>query len=333
MHRISRTLIRTTGLALMLSVGARATGQNPYQNPYVPPTPYYPGYPGGFYPGAVGGAYYGQAALVGAQGQFLIQSEQARIEREKADQEKLVTKKKSFEQMMYEKANTPTLTENLKYESGLMTQRLISAPLPAEITSGQTLNAMLPLIKQLAIKGTQGPPIPLDPDQLREVNVTVGKGGLNFGVLKNGGANLDWPFCLRGPLQKKLAGEIPTAVSQAKVGQLDPALYRQINTDLANLNEDLRRKFHKEEIYGDEFVEAKRFLDPLKDAVSALRQPTSQRYLDGTYSAKGRTVPELVNHMVQNGLSFTACNPGEENIYYALHDKFVAYTASAESAA
>ena len=315
-------------LALWPSNAARS------QNPYAPQGyPAYPGYPGGYYPGAVGGAYYGQAELVRAQGELMIQTEQARIERQKSIQAELETKKKSFEAMMYEKANTPTLTENLQYETNLMTQRLITSPIPAEITSGKTLNAMLPMIKKLMNKGTQGPPVSLDPAQLKHVNVKAGNDDVNFGVLKEGGANLDWPFCLQGKLQKRLAAEIPTAVSQARLGALEQKTYRQINADLADLNEDLRKKFHREEINGGEFIEAKRFLEPLMASVQALRQPTSKRYLDGTYGAQGNTVPELAAHMIKNGLSFTACNPGEEAAYYAIHDRFVAYTQAAQAAA
>ncbi|MCS7046865.1 MAG: hypothetical protein NZO58_10955, partial [Gemmataceae bacterium] len=47
----------------------------------------------------------------------------------------------------------------------------------------------------------------------------------------------------------------------------------------------------------------------------------------------GRTVPELIDYMIKNGLSFAAANPGDENAYYALHDLFVAYTTSAQAAA
>jgi len=190
----------------------------------------------------------------------MIQTEQARIERQKSIQAELETKKLSFNEMMYEKANTPTLTENLQYDKGLIIQRMMTSPTPTEITSGKTLNAMLPMIKDLAVRGTIGPPIQLDPAQLKEVNVTVGKGGVNLGMLKDGGSNLPWPFAVRGPQQKKLAQQIPTAVSQTKSGDLDPTLYREITKELSQMKEDLRTKFHKEEIDGGEFLEANRFL-------------------------------------------------------------------------
>ena len=312
-----------------------AAGQtNPYSHPPgFPPGGYYPGYPGGYNPGRVGGALQGQAAVINATGELGIQQEQARQERQKFEQMKLETKKKSFDEMMYEKANTATLTENLQYDANLTTQRMMTAPVPAEITSGKTLNAMLPMIRTLAAKGTQGPPISIEQDQLKHVNVTVGKDGSNIGMVTGGGAGLDWPLCLQGPKQKKVASQIPVAVSQARQGTLDAKLYREIMAALSTINEDLRTQFHKEQIDGGEFLEGRRFLDSLTQSMQAVRSPTSQRFLDGTYSARGRNVPELAEYMTKNGLSFTAANPGDEAAYYALHDSFVAYTSAAQAAA
>ena len=322
-------------LGCLLALSSAAFAQvNPYgpRAPGVYPPGYYPGY-GGFYPGPVGGALMGQAQVISATGELMIQREQAYQEREKADQMKLETKKKAFEQMMYEKANTATLTENLQYEAGLMTQRLITSPMPAEITSGKTLNAMLPMINMLATKGTQGPPLPINQDQLHHINVTIGKEGPNLGMLSDGGNNLPWPLGLQGPKQKKLAKEIPEAVSQARSGSLDAKLYRDIKKGLSDLNEDLSKQFRKEEIDGGEYLEGKRFLEPLGQSFEALRAPTSQRFLTGSYAAKGRNVAELAGNMTKNGLSFAPCNPGDESIYQALHDLFVAYTTSAQAAA
>jgi len=317
----------------ILAVGVALTlaGPSHAQNPYVQPG--YPWFPGGYYPGALGGAYYGAAALVSAQGQLQIQQEQARIEREKANQAKFETQKKAFEQMMYEKANTPTMTEELEYGQNLTLQRMMTSPTPTEITSGKTLNAMLPMIKTLAIKGTSGPPIPLNQEQLRHVNVVVGKDQSSLGMVRDGGVKLDWPLCLQSPKQQQVAAQIPVLVSQAKMGGIDAKLYREITKELDELNDDLRAKFRKEEILGQEYLEGKRFLENLTPTINALRQQTSQRFLDGTYSAQGGTVPELVGNMVRNGLSFAPCNPGDEAVYYAMHDMFVAYTTSAQAAA
>src|SRR5688500_5279152 len=140
--------------------------------------------------------------------------------------------------MTYERANTQTLTENLQYEAALSKRRLITAPMEAEITSGKTLNAMLPIIGDLSVHGTQGPIIPLNQQQLHHINVTVGKEGPNLGMLTSGGSKLDWPLALQGPKQEKVAGMIPALVSQAKMGAVDAKLYKDVNNQLYVNNED-----------------------------------------------------------------------------------------------
>src|SRR5262245_36090341 len=177
---------------LAVGVGLTLAGPSRAQNPYVQSGyPWYPGGYGGYYPGVLGGAYYGQAEILRATGELQISQEKARIEREKAYQAKFETQKKAFEQMMYEKANRPTMTEELEYGQNLTLQRMMTSPTPTEITSGKTLNAMLPMIKTLAIKGTSGPPIPLNQEQLRHVNVVVGKDQSSLGMVRDGGVKLD----------------------------------------------------------------------------------------------------------------------------------------------
>src|SRR5437899_46454 len=94
-------------LGLVLFLALTTAGEAQY--PVPPPYPGYyprPGY-GGFGPGNV---LNGQANVISSSGQLYINQEQARVEREKANQAKITTKRKTFDEMMYEKANTPTFT-------------------------------------------------------------------------------------------------------------------------------------------------------------------------------------------------------------------------------
>ena len=50
----------------------------------------------------------------------------------------------------------------------------------------------------------------LDQDQLRQINVSVGKGGNSVGMLKE--EKLYWPLSLQGPKQQKIAGELPQLI-------------------------------------------------------------------------------------------------------------------------
>src|SRR3954451_20057240 len=101
--RYLRTLLWAS-LVLALAPGesrAQYAVPNPYVNPYAV-NPY----------GGVGGYAAGQAQVIQSTGQLLVDQEQARIERQKADQAKIDTQKKAFDEAMYEKALTPTHTEN-----------------------------------------------------------------------------------------------------------------------------------------------------------------------------------------------------------------------------
>jgi hypothetical protein len=313
------SFIRTIGAGIvLLSLIGALDAQDPPYPPYYPP----PGY-GGFGPGNV---LNGQANVINASGNLYIQQEQARVEREKALQAKVDTKRKTFDEMMYEKANTPTFTEDQAKIQAMTLRRVITKPLEAEVTSGKAQNLMLPYLDQLCRVGIQGPPISLDPDMLRSVNVTIGKEGNNIGLLKDGG-KLDWPLAVVGPTQEKLDPLFPKLVSGAAVGKLDLKLYTQVNKGVTTLQDELRKKFHKEEIDGGFYLEGKRFLDSLESSMKMLRQPSAAKLLNGTYAAVGRNVPELVYNMTMKGLKFAPATPGNEAPYFALHSAMAAFAA------
>ena len=278
--------------ALVLGLTVSLPAQYP---PYYPP----PGY-GGFGPGNV---LNGQANVISASGDLFIQQEQARVEREKALQAKVDTKRKTFDEMMYEKANTPTFTENQAKIQAMTLRRVMTAPTPVEITSGKAQNLMLPYLDQLCRVGIQGPPISLDPGVLRAINVTIGNQGGDIGLLRDGG-QLDWPLAVRGATQKKLAPLFPQLVSSAAAGDLDFDLYTKVSKGVTALQDELRTKFHKEQIDGGLFLEGKRFLDSLESSMKMIRSPSAAKLLNGTYAASGGTVPELVYNMTQKGLKF-----------------------------
>jgi hypothetical protein len=215
----------------------------------------------------------------------------------------------------------------------LLLRRMMYNPVDAEIKRGDTLNLMLPYLNQLAAQGIMGPPVPFDPHLLYDVNVTVGAASTgtvegNIGLLKNP-KNLQWPLPLQGPAQEKLDELLPTAVTQTAQGKLNPKLYREVTTTMETLKEDLRKQFHKEEIDGGTYLTGKRFLDSLEESVKTLSQPGTAKLLDGSLTATGRNVPELVQNMTSKGLVFAPATPGHEASYYALHNAMVAYAGAA----
>ncbi|MCI0380746.1 MAG: hypothetical protein L0215_24445 [Gemmataceae bacterium] len=290
------------------------------------PYPYPPTYPG-FGPG---GYLQGQASVINASGDLMVKQEQARVEREKANQAKLDTQKKSFDQRLYEKMLTPAYGEVASRDQALLLKRIMTNPMQAEITSGKAHNIMLPYLTNVALQGIQGPPIMLDQQQMRYINVTTtGEGGFNLGILRDGG-HVKWPMALRGsPTQKKLDKLLPDAVAAVANDSFDLKTYKELTKDVAKLTDELRTKFHKEEIDGGLYLDGKRFMDSLESAVRGLAEPTASKTLQGSFAATGRTMPELVTNMAQKGLKFAPANPGNDTPYFALYNAMIAYSNGA----
>jgi hypothetical protein len=318
------SLMILSSLACLWLPALAAAQYRPYPTPYPYPPVYSP------YGGA-GGYLAGGAEVMNAYGQLGISQEQARIEREKANQAKLDTQKQAFDQMLYEKSLRPTYTEEKNLIENRKLDRTMNTPEIAEITAGKTLNTMLPHVQKLASLGIQGPAVPLEAEVVKDINVTAGKGvGPNLGILKNAN-NLDWPIVVQGPKQEKLAMLLPQVTYQATLGKLDPKLFRQVTEGITELQDDLRKRFRKEEIVGGDYLTGKKYLDVIETAVKDLGQPGSKKYLDGTYVARGRNVPELAGNLTKQGLSFAPVSPGSEAAYQALHSAFVSYITSAQA--
>jgi hypothetical protein len=323
-------LIRSLFAAvLVLAVVRPAAAQF---NPYYP-SPYYPLYPGsGFGPGAT---LAGGAQVIQASGQLGIQQEQARQQRQQYYQEKIKTKKMAFDEAAYEKANTPSWTEEQEKVLSMRIRRIMNQPAPAEITRGETLNTLMPFVKSLGDMGTPGPPLTLNPNTLKSINVAVGTSGggsTGAGVLKNGG-RLSWPLQLRGPAQKKIDALLPKAVEQGAAGTLEQKTYLQLQSMVSAMQEDVRKRYHKEEIDGGSYLKGKHFLDDLQSSLKVLQEPEATKFLDGSYAARGANVQELVDNMSAQGLKFAPATPGSEAAYFSLHDSFVSYARAAQSGA
>jgi len=311
------------------------TAQAQYYPGYRPPV-----YGGGVRPGAYINPYYpqgspgyntlnGQADLMRSYGDVVKDQETARVTREQANQAKIDTKRKAFDEMMYEKANTPTYTETLTAEKAQILTRLMNFPVRSEITDGKTLNAMLPLVESLSGQGTQGPPVPLSQTIVNQLNIS-GSGTSSVGMLRGGG-QVDWPPALRGDLQKKVDKELTVAYDAAVKNMLNPKIMKQLRTDLKAIREDMRKQLAKDEIETSSYLQAIEFYNALESSVNALEKADARKELAGNYSPRARNVQELVDFMSENGTKFAPATPGNENAYQVAHDAFVRYARIAQS--
>src|SRR5262249_19849668 len=210
-----------------------------------------------------------------------------RIMREQAEQAKLDTQRKAFDQAMYERSMTPSFAEKQQKEQADQLQRVMTVPQEYDIVSGKAENLMLPFLKSLSSQGIQGPPVLLDPEQMRRVNVTVGSSGGGLGPLMNAGYITDWPLALQGPTQEKLAVLLPMAVAEATAGKLSPKTYSQVKGLTAQLRQEVIKNFQEDKVDSASYLTATRFLTPLDKAITDLQKPGSSRILDGSLAAKG----------------------------------------------
>ena len=74
-----------------------------------------------------------------------------------------------------------------------------------------------------------------------------------------------------------------------------------------------------------QYIEAKRFLNQVNEALTALGSPDVAKYFNGDYDAKGMSLGELVRHMTKNELLFAPALEGDEIAYLALHHALVLY--------
>jgi hypothetical protein len=201
-----------------------------------------------------------------------------------------------------------------------------------DILSGRALNTLLKSI-QATGKASSGPPIPLDEDVVKRINVTAGTNG-NIGLLKDGG-KLTWPEGLQDARfdepRKRLTRNIALAVQTLKDGEaVRPDLLKDLKADYKTIVETL------DELANDlspaQYIEARRFLRQLDEAINALSDPKVTNYFNNTWQARGKNAADLVAHMTRNGLLFAPAAPGDEAAYRSLYQALRAYEAGLQVA-
>jgi hypothetical protein len=115
----------------------------------------------------------------------------------------------------------------------------------------------------------------------------------------------------------------------------DPALLADLRGRVAACLDRCDREFRKMGLgYADpawntrHFVEAKRFLRQLDDAIFGMEQPDAAYYLN---PLQGQTVAELAAYMKKNGIRFAPATVGCERYYVSLHRALAAEVTRLQS--
>jgi hypothetical protein len=77
----------------------------------------------------------------------------------------------------------------------------------------------------------------------------------------------------------------------------------------------------------DQFIESKRYLGQLGDALTALKDRNVSNYFNDNWRPRGKSVAELVKFMADKGLQFAPATPSDEPAYLALYHALAAFDA------
>jgi hypothetical protein len=120
---------------------------------------------------------------------------------------------------------------------------------------------------------------------------------------------------------------VPQAIDQAIHDGLQPETLQDMEIALGKLNGRLADNIKK--LATPRHVESKRYLSELQEAVKLLEKPHAGNYFNGKFSARGKTVAELIQHMSKQGLRFAPAVEGDEGAYENLHRALVVYDVAA----
>jgi hypothetical protein len=300
----------------------------------------YGGY-GSFYPpstGAVdpyaGGYLRGVADVVSATGTYNVNIQQARLLREQARQAAIETRRRRIQEEAEYERMRPTAQTMLDRERAMELERARRDPPNTEVWSGKALNELLRSIRKSDKSLNRAPTVRLDDEHLnlKNINLTDGASRGNVGLLKRKEA-LTWPQPLKAPeyeaAREDLTKKLQIAVRQLKnEDPVEASTLTDLQKDLESLSNTLGASVG--ELSPSQYIESRRFLNQLRDAVQALTDPNTAKAFNNTWTAKGSTVAELVDNM--KGLQFAPATPGKEKDYSVLYQALRQFEAGLQVA-
>jgi hypothetical protein len=314
------------------SAPLQAQALSPYAGGYGSP---YGGYGNAYNPfsyyNSPGATLMGEADVMRSLGKVVNDQEEARLKRELANQAKLQTIKNEFDLRMYIKANTPTYTQEQERIAKTTLRRIQTNSLPGEVSNGKALNYLLDDLRKFPGKKVSLEPLMLSEGVLAHLNVT--KNTFGVGLLRDEG-RVTLPTALREILTEKqrtwLNLQLEDLVKEANKGRLDANVLRDVRAEMDRLRDDLVKKVN--ETPTTQYFDAKRFLHEFHEATVALErgeapvQAKFQRYVEG-----GKSVQEVIDYMVQNGLRFASATATDEPAYRAIHSMLASYNIAMNS--
>jgi len=320
---LSSLLALCASLAIPLETFAQSATSNPYRIQVVHvPSPYW-GYTYNPYASTLRGIAsvgHAQANIIRAQGEFLVNREQAALVREQVRVAKLETRKKELEHWEWEREfKAGALERERDRIRAVEVDRSRKFPPASEILAATALNALLNELK--AQPALPGDSTPIEPEWLAHIHVASPAGG-HLGLLKHD--RIHWPLMLRTSEFKNERENVESLIEQARRDAANKGLTGEEILLLRQLLSSLQRRADTATRSGiagaswspSDSIRVYRFLSELKATLDLLEQPETAVYLQ---PPQGKTVAEVLAYMKRNGLSFAPATVGTERHYIAFH--------------
>jgi hypothetical protein len=305
-----------------------------------PPTgfnysPWTPGWGPYQYQTPMNGFLTGAADVMNATGQYEIQHQQSQLTYQQVKSAHIDNRRKMFDELRYEKANTPTswqVQAEARYEQ---LQQARNNPPQSEIWAAIPLNLILDDIRQIqAGTGLRGALVPLDPETVSHLNVGTGTVTGSSSLLR--ASKLKWPVELQDPRFTPTCNEIDKFYQQAiqeaaGADGLTGATSRALAGSIDKLQDEIDGAVN--DMTPSDNIRAKTFADSVTKASKLLRDPNVAKQLNGDWAAKGNTVGELVENMNRNGQKFGPAGPADKPFYSSFYQSLLQYDLSLASLA
>jgi len=255
---------------------------------------------------------------------------QGSMQNQDMEQRRLQLRRATFEEMMFEKMNTPPVEVVREQQRVESLTRARNTPPMNEITSGAALNTLLVNIQRIeAREGVRGYQIPLSEETVNHLNVTTTGDSVGSNEMFRN-QEPEWPIALLddrfATLRKSFNENVSGMVSAQKMGRVDVVKSNNATKNIAAMRELLfTMRF---DLSFTNYAQGLEAITKLGNTVTTLSQPGAKGFLNGTLSAQGNTVGELIDHMTKNGLTFAAATTGWERIYVAFYQQLVTYEIS-----
>jgi hypothetical protein len=309
-------------------LGTATPSTNPYGSGYGIQGPYGGGYSTPYSTDPTYGYLRGTADVISATGNYYATMQRARLSNEEAKRSQIDTRRKLLDEARDERMQQPTAENQRQQDLEAAYQRARRDPPATEIWSGRSLNDLLRNLVNLQKKGIKGPNIPVDEEVLKHVNLKVAGGNGNVGLLKGNGS-LDWPLpLLDGKFaegRQRLAEQLAHSIEQVRLGnRVEASRLNDMKAAVGRLSGALDQG--ATDLTPTKYIEAKRYLNQLGDALKALEDRKVADLVHRTWVVKTKNITDLVQYLGDNGLEIApAVGSGDEAAYRALHAAMVAF--------